>query len=210
MAPVMSLLRSMAEKGTSGRRPSTTGRAPRPTCSSSQSSSGSALRGSVPALSDEERWEGETGLVTDVVDRIEEDLEEVDAYLCGPPPMVDAAIALLEHRGCPSRASTSTSSRRPRTDREQEEDRAEGTTVTSERSVPKPVFTDAEAGAKEFPSSRSRWSHNYFDAAQAPRVGLRGRDRRRPARSRAPPDPGLGLRGSRTGRLRATRRSGPS
>ena len=35
------------------------------------------------------------------------------------------------------------------------------TTVTPERSVPKPVFTDAEAGAKEFPSSRSR-SYNYF------------------------------------------------
>ena len=30
-----------------------------------------------------------------------------------------------------------------------------------ERSVPKPVFTDAEAGSKEFPSSRSR-SYNYF------------------------------------------------
>jgi propane monooxygenase small subunit len=30
-----------------------------------------------------------------------------------------------------------------------------------ERSVPKPVFTDAEAGAKEFPSSRSR-HYNYF------------------------------------------------
>jgi len=30
-----------------------------------------------------------------------------------------------------------------------------------ERSVPKPVFTDAEAGAKEFPSSMSR-SFNYF------------------------------------------------
>jgi propane monooxygenase small subunit len=33
---------------------------------------------------------------------------------------------------------------------------------TPERSVPKPVFTDAEAGAKEFPSSRSR-SYNYFE-----------------------------------------------
>jgi len=30
------------------------------------------------------------------------------------------------------------------------------------RSVPKPVFTDAEGGAKEFPSSRSR-SYNYFE-----------------------------------------------
>jgi propane monooxygenase small subunit len=34
-------------------------------------------------------------------------------------------------------------------------------TEVKERSVPKPVFTDAEAGAKEFPSSQSR-SFNYF------------------------------------------------
>jgi propane monooxygenase small subunit len=34
-------------------------------------------------------------------------------------------------------------------------------TPPKERSVPKPVFTDAEAGAKEFPSSGSR-SFNYF------------------------------------------------
>jgi propane monooxygenase small subunit len=36
------------------------------------------------------------------------------------------------------------------------------TTATPKRSVPQPVFTDAEAGAKEFPSSRSR-SYNYFE-----------------------------------------------
>ena len=36
------------------------------------------------------------------------------------------------------------------------------TTAAPERSVPKPVFTDAEAGAKEFPSSRSR-AYNYFE-----------------------------------------------
>src|SRR4051794_5148716 len=34
-------------------------------------------------------------------------------------------------------------------------------TEVKERSVPKPVFTDAEAGAKEFPSSHSR-TYNYF------------------------------------------------
>ena len=34
-----------------------------------------------------------------------------------------------------------------------------------ERSVPKPVFTDAEAGAKEFPSSTSR-TYNYFTPAK--------------------------------------------
>jgi ferredoxin-NADP reductase len=28
-------------------------------------------------------------------------LQDVDAYLCGPPPMVDAAIALLIARGVP-------------------------------------------------------------------------------------------------------------
>jgi propane 2-monooxygenase small subunit len=35
----------------------------------------------------------------------------------------------------------------------------------TERSVPKPVFTDAEAGAREFPSSTSR-SFNYFTPAK--------------------------------------------
>jgi propane monooxygenase small subunit len=35
------------------------------------------------------------------------------------------------------------------------------TTTPQERSVPKPVFTDAEAGAREFPSSNSR-TYNYY------------------------------------------------
>ena len=55
-------------------------------------------------------------------------------------------------------------------------------TPRKERSVPKPVFTDAEAGSQEFPSSTSR-SFNYFTPGQAPRDHLRGRHRRRPARS---------------------------
>jgi propane monooxygenase reductase component len=56
----------------------------------------------VPALSEDSNgWAGETGLITDVVDRLEDDLTEVDAYLCGPPPMVDAAIALLDAKGVP-------------------------------------------------------------------------------------------------------------
>ena len=56
----------------------------------------------VPALSDagpEDEWDGETGLITDVVDRLEGDLTGVEAYLCGPPPMVDAAIELLQSKG---------------------------------------------------------------------------------------------------------------
>jgi propane monooxygenase reductase subunit len=58
----------------------------------------------VPALShcsDDEEWDGERGLITDVVSRLEEELGEVDAYLCGPPPMVDAAIAMLDQGGVP-------------------------------------------------------------------------------------------------------------
>src|SRR3954452_10901921 len=60
---------------------------------------------------------------------------------------------------CPSRTSTSTSSPRPNTS---ERGASMATDIpVKERSVPKPVFTDAEAGAKEFPSSNSR-SYNYF------------------------------------------------
>jgi propane monooxygenase reductase subunit len=58
----------------------------------------------VPALSDcgeDADWSGERGLITDVVTRLEAELEGVDAYLCGPPPMVDAAIAVLDQKGVP-------------------------------------------------------------------------------------------------------------
>ena len=58
----------------------------------------------VAALSDSDddrEWEGETGLITDVVTRLHDELGEVDAYLCGPPPMVDAAIAMLDASGVP-------------------------------------------------------------------------------------------------------------
>jgi len=60
----------------------------------------------VPVLShcaeDDTSWTGERGMVTDVVDRLEEGLADVDAYLCGPPPMVDAAIELLERHDVPN------------------------------------------------------------------------------------------------------------
>jgi propane monooxygenase reductase subunit len=52
----------------------------------------------VAALSDG-AWEGETGLITDVVERGEQDLGGVEAYLCGPPPMVDAAQEMLIRLG---------------------------------------------------------------------------------------------------------------
>jgi propane monooxygenase reductase subunit len=58
--------------------------------------------GFVPALSENSNgWKGESGLITDVVERLEGDVTEVDAYVCGPPPMVEATIALLERKGVP-------------------------------------------------------------------------------------------------------------
>lgn len=58
----------------------------------------------VPVLSDDEPgegWTGERGLVTDVVSRREDDLAEVEAYVCGPPPMVEAAMEMLAGKGVP-------------------------------------------------------------------------------------------------------------
>ncbi len=57
----------------------------------------------VPALSmatAEDEWDGETGLITEVLDRnLEADQTKTQAYLCGPPPMIDAAIPVLERKG---------------------------------------------------------------------------------------------------------------
>lgn len=53
-----------------------------------------ALSGHAPA-----GWAGETGLVTDVIGRRFPRLEGYDAYLCGPPAMIDAAGGLLTARG---------------------------------------------------------------------------------------------------------------
>jgi propane monooxygenase reductase subunit len=39
----------------------------------------------------------ELGLITDVVERVMgDDIGDYDAYLCGPPPMIDAALEMLE------------------------------------------------------------------------------------------------------------------
>jgi propane monooxygenase reductase subunit len=46
-------------------------------------------------------FEVEAGNVTDVVERREPQLAKCEAYLCGPPPMVDAALALLEAHNVP-------------------------------------------------------------------------------------------------------------
>jgi propane monooxygenase reductase subunit len=59
----------------------------------------------IPALSDaapDDGWTGETGFIHDVVQRTlrAEDLgDEIDAYSCGPPPMIDAVLPVLQMAG---------------------------------------------------------------------------------------------------------------
>lgn len=60
----------------------------------------------IPALSDptpedKKNWEGPTGFVTDVLDEREGSLENAESYLCGPPPMLDAAEVILTDHGMP-------------------------------------------------------------------------------------------------------------
>ncbi len=58
----------------------------------------------VPALSEplpEDNWEGETGLITEVLDRHFDSVENLEAYLCGSPGMIDAAVAVLAKKGLP-------------------------------------------------------------------------------------------------------------
>jgi propane monooxygenase reductase component len=109
MAPLWSLVNSLAQSGSNRKVVYYYGgRAPRDIFYASEMTAiGDRLPNyrSVLALSEvgpDQPWTGEVGMITDVVDRLESDLTEHEAYICGPPPMVDAAIALLERRGIPS------------------------------------------------------------------------------------------------------------
>ena len=108
MAPILALLRSMADRGNT--RPAVYyygARGPKDLFHLEELTELEQRLADfrfVPALSeadDEAGWDGERGLITDVVARCEKTLDEVDAYLCGPPPMVDAAIAMLDQNGVP-------------------------------------------------------------------------------------------------------------
>ncbi len=106
MAPMLGLLRSMAERGV--RRRVTFYYGARTSADLCFTDELAELGGRltdfafVPALShapDDDGWAGERGMVTEVVRRRETNLAGVDAYVCGPPPMVDAAVATLTALG---------------------------------------------------------------------------------------------------------------
>jgi Na+-transporting NADH:ubiquinone oxidoreductase subunit F len=59
----------------------------------------------IPALSAPEAgsdWSGETGLITQVLDRQVTSGENAEAYLCGSPGMIDACVAVLRKKGLPA------------------------------------------------------------------------------------------------------------
>lgn len=58
----------------------------------------------IPALSEpqpEDNWEGEVGLITEVLDKYMESGENVEGYLCGSPGMIDACVNVLTKNGVP-------------------------------------------------------------------------------------------------------------
>ncbi|HEV7652005.1 MAG TPA: 2Fe-2S iron-sulfur cluster binding domain-containing protein [Actinophytocola sp.] len=106
MAPILCLLRTMAERGID--RPATYyygARRKRDLCFEKELTALADTMPNfrfVPALSepaDDEDWDGEVGLITDVVRRLETNIGAADAYVCGPPPMVEAALELLPELG---------------------------------------------------------------------------------------------------------------
>jgi propane monooxygenase reductase subunit len=106
MAPILALLRSMAERGLQRKATFFYGaRGRRDLCFEEELRAlEEKLPGFryVPALSEageDDGWDGETGLITDVVNRHAADLTGAHAYVCGPPPMVEAALPLLATLG---------------------------------------------------------------------------------------------------------------
>jgi propane monooxygenase reductase component len=122
MAPILSLLRSMAERGIHRKATFFYGaRTQRDLCFEEELAAIAEKLPNfayIPALSHEisgagapdisdispdggssGTWTGENGLITDVVKRLRGSLAGAHGYVCGPPPMVEAAIPLLETLG---------------------------------------------------------------------------------------------------------------
>src|SRR6201994_625674 len=107
MAPILSLLRSMAERGIHRKATFFYGaRGQRDLCFEDELRAIAEKLPNftyIPALSDpvgaEGDWDGENGLITDVVKRLTGALAGAHAYVCGPPPMVEAALPLLQTLG---------------------------------------------------------------------------------------------------------------
>lgn len=108
MAPMLALLRQMAESGNEREVTFYYGARTEPDLISLAEIA--TLREQLPQLkfvpclseSRPDGWnETTTGFVHDVMDRHEDALASCDIYLCGPPPMIDAALGLLSSLDVP-------------------------------------------------------------------------------------------------------------
>jgi len=106
LAPILALLRSMAERGIARKATFFYGARTRADlCFEAELAELERRLPNfryLPALSEadgDDGWAGETGLITDVVRRYASNLTGAHAYVCGPPPMVEAALPLLASLG---------------------------------------------------------------------------------------------------------------
>lgn len=106
MAPILALLRSLAAERSA--RPVTFFYGARRhedlICAEDIEAVGKGLASFayVPAVSEPDasgEWTGESGLITEVIDRLSDNLRASEAYLCGPAGMIDAAIEVLKAHG---------------------------------------------------------------------------------------------------------------
>ena len=110
MAPILALLRSMAERGIDRRATYYYGaRTRRDLCFEEELQALEETLPSfryVPALSEPRTattGTARSALITDVVKRTRPTCAGADAYVCGPPPMVEAAMPLLAALGVPEK-----------------------------------------------------------------------------------------------------------
>lgn len=106
MAPIMSMLSELAEQGVT--RPITFYFGARAVRDLYLGEEIEALASKLPdfryvpalsALEPGDHWSGATGLITEVLQQTPGSLRGSEAYLCGPPPMIDAAVELLKAKG---------------------------------------------------------------------------------------------------------------
>jgi len=201
MAPVLAVLRQLADKG-SGRRITFYygARRRQDLCFETELAElGTRLPAFtyVPALSepDDEPWAGEVGLITEVLTRREGDLSEVDAYVCGPPrwsrrPFMPSAPWV------PSRsASTSTSSPPPERLEAFDRERKVGARDDHHHAAqPSASVVHRRRGRGQGLPGLDLEVLQLLHPGQAQAEPLRGRHRRGPARPAPLPQPGLALR----------------
>src|SRR6056297_546447 len=103
MAPIMSILRHMAEKGID--RKATFYFGARTRSDLFMIDEIEELKENLPRFelklclsrpTEEDNWDGEVGRVTDLLEKYEENGENKEAYLCGSPPMIDSVVPILK------------------------------------------------------------------------------------------------------------------